>query len=141
MSAGPSAPHDVARRAVDQDGDSDPRAEHHASDSQRPGQRQHRSGGESLADGAAAGEDAADAHQHGAGEVTPHFAIVIERFPSQFGRTPSGQTRSGNDAEHAADAEIGEIRDVEEAGENRLADRRDEGQALRARRPGEFVDE
>ena len=67
-----------------------------------------------------------------ADKVPPHLVIVVERLPSQFGGAPRRQPRSRDDAEHAADAEIGEIGNVQHARIERLADGRDESQALRA---------
>ena len=108
----PASPYDVARGGVDQNGDPDPCAEHHATDGQWPRQRQHRTGGETLPDGTATRENSAESHHNGTSKMAPHFMIVIERLPLEFSRAPSCQARSSNDAQHAADSEVGEVGDV-----------------------------
>ena len=56
---------------------------------------------------AAAGEDAARAHQPRTDEVTPHFAVVVERFPAKLAGKQRGEIRTEHGADHAANAEIG----------------------------------
>jgi hypothetical protein len=69
---------EVHGRSLDQNSNPESSTDDHASDGERPRKRQHRSGRQSLADGAAAGHDAADAHQDRSGQMTAHLVMIVE---------------------------------------------------------------
>ena len=96
-----------------------------AGDGDQRADRQGETAGQTLADRAAQGRDAAEAHQHRAGQLVAQVGQRREALPAEGPRRQRMHGGAGDHAEHARDAE-----------RQRAARRRSTSSAVPADRPG-----
>ena len=89
----------------------------------------NRAAGDAVADGAAARQHPAKAHQRRASERAAHVGLVLEPLEAELAREPCGQERSEEHARHQADIEF-EDRGVVEEEHQRAGRRAGEGGAF-----------